>query len=331
MGAIGVTGTAVANTLAREADLILAIGTRLQDFTTGSRALIRGGAKLIQLNVQRLDANKHGALPLVGDARVTLAALGAALGDRSSPAAWQARVAELREAWAVEANRATAPGNGAPTDAQVLGAVNRVAGPRDVVVCAAGGLPGELHKLWRATGPGSYHLEYGFSCMGYEIAGGLGVRIARPGGEVFVMVGDGSYLMMNSELQTSIRMRQKLIVTVLDNHGFGCIERLQRACGGELFNNIVPGEDWVDFVGHARALGARAIAVTGIAALEAALAEARGADRTTVIVIQTDPYRSTELGGAWWDVAVPEISSGPEAGQARAAYEDAVAARERGA
>ena len=300
----------------------MAVGTRLQDFTTGSRALIRGGARLIQLNIQAFDAGKHDAMPLVGDARVTLAALGAALGDHTSPADWRARVAELRQAWAAEACRATAPGNGLPTDAQVLGAVNRAAGPEDVVVCAAGGLPGELHKLWRATGPGSYHLEYGFSCMGYEIAGGLGVRMARPDGEVFVMVGDGSYLMMNSELQTSVRMRQKLIVTVLDNHGFGCIDRLQRACGGESFNNLWPdGADWVDFAAHARAWARSATAVDGIAALEAALADARGADRTTVIVIETDPLARPTRGGAWWDVAVPEVSSRPEAGQARAAYE----------
>ena len=331
VGAIGVTGTAAANTLAREADLVLAVGTRLQDFTTGSRALLRGGTRLVQLNVQSFDAAKHGALPLVGDARATLAALDAALGGYASTRAWQARVAELCASWVAEAARATAADNGVPTDAQVLGAVNRAAGPDDVVVCAAGGLPGELHKLWRAAGTGSYHLEYGFSCMGYEIAGGLGVRLARPGGEVFVLVGDGSYLMMNSELQTSIRMHQKLIVTVLDNHGFGCIDRLQRACGGASFNNLLPeGEDWVDFAAHARALGARAVSVAGIAALEAALAEARRADRTTVIVIETDPRRGTEAGGAWWDVAVPEVSQRIEVNQARAAYEDALAAREGG-
>ncbi|MDT7953395.1 MAG: 3D-(3,5/4)-trihydroxycyclohexane-1,2-dione acylhydrolase (decyclizing) [Acetobacteraceae bacterium] len=328
-GAVGVTGTAAANTLVREADLVLAIGTRLQDFTTGSRALIRGGATLVQLNVQPFDSGKHGALPLVGDARATIAALDAAMDDHASSAAWQARFAALRESWIAEADRATAPGNELPTDAQVLGAVNRAAAPDDVVVCAAGGLPGELHKLWRAAGRGSYHLEYGFSCMGYEIAGGLGVRLARPHGEVFVMVGDGSYLMMNSELQTSVRMRQKLTVVVLDNHGFGCIDRLQRACGGVSFNNLLPdGEPWVDFAAHARSLGAQAVAVAGIAALESALAAARTADRTSVIVIQTDPRRSTEAGGAWWDVAVPEVSPRAEVQHARAAYATALASRE---
>lgn len=328
-GAIGVTGTSAANTLAHEADLVMAVGTRLQDFTTGSRALIRGGVRLVQLNVQAFDAGKHGALPLVGDAQATLTALGSALAGYASSASWQARVAELRGAWVIEADRATAPGKGLPTDAQVLGAVNRAAGPEDVVVCAAGGLPGELHKLWRATGPGSYHLEYGFSCMGYEIAGGLGVRMARPAGEVFVLVGDGSYLMMNSELQTSIRMRQKLVVIVLDNHGFGCIDRLQRACGGESFNNLLAdGEPWVDFAAHARALGAHSTTVTSIAELEGALADASCADRTGVIVIPTDPRRSTESGGGWWDVPIPEVSSRPEVRHARGVYETSLAARE---
>ena len=307
---------------------MLAVGTRLQDFTTGSRALIRGGATLIQLNVQPFDAGKHGALPLIGDAQATLAALGSALANYASAESWQARVAELRQAWTGQANQATAAANGLPTDAQVLGAVNRAARPEDVVVCAAGGLPGELHKLWRAAGPGSYHLEYGFSCMGYEIAGGLGVRMARAQGEVFVLVGDGSYLMMNAELQTSVRMRQKLVVIVLDNHGFGCIDRLQRACGGASFNNLLPGaEPWVDFAAHARAMGARSTTVTSIAELEAALTDARGGDRTTVIVIPTDPTRSTEAGGAWWEVAVPEVSRRPEVGRARVAYEAALAAR----
>ena len=329
VGAIGVTGTEAANALAREADLVLAIGTRLQDFTTGSRALIAGFPRLIQLNVQAFDAGKHGAMPLVGDARETLGALGPALDGYQAPAPWQRRAASLRQDWFAQAARATAPGNGLPTDAQVLGAVNRAASPGDVVVCAAGGLPGELHKLWQAAGPGAYHLEYGFSCMGYEIAGGLGVRMARPAGEVFVMVGDGSYLMMNSELQTAVRMRLKLIVTVLDNRGFGCIDRLQRACGGESFNNLLPdGEPWVDFAAHATALGARGIRVDGIAELEAALAQARQHPSTTVIVLATDPSRGTDAGGAWWDVAVPQVSQRPEVAASHGAYLRALAARD---
>jgi len=314
-GAIGVTGSSAANTLAREADAILAIGTRLQDFTTGSRALLPGGPRLIQLNVQAFDAGKHGAAPLVGDARVTLEALTSALGDHASPPAWRDRAATLITEWNAAVDAATSPdSNALPSDARVLGAVNRVARPGDVVVCAAGGLPGELHKLWRTGLPGGYHLEYGFSCMGYEIAGGLGVKIAHPDHEVFVMVGDGAYLMMNSELQTSVMLGRKLIVTVLDNRGYGCIDRLQRACGGEGFNNLIADvdgrvvESWVDFAAHARSLGALAEQVADIAGLEAALARARQADRSYVIVIETDPRATTEAGGAWWNVPTGEVA-----------------------
>ena len=333
-GAIGVTGSSAANALAREADAILAVGTRLQDFTTGSRALLPGGKRMIQLNIQPFDAVKHDALALVGDARCTLAALSAALGGHAGSPAWQARASALVAEWNASVDAATAPGNAAlPTDAQVIGAVNRVAGPGDVVVCAAGGLPGELHKLWRSAGPGAYHLEYGFSCMGYEIAGGLGVKLAQADREVFVMLGDGSYLMMNSELQTSVMLGRKLIVTVLDNAGFGCIDRLQRACGGEGFNNRIADVDgrardsWVDFAAHASSLGALAEKVAGIAGLEAALIRARDADRTTVLVIETDPSTGTAAGGAWWDVAVAEVSPRPGVRAAREAYMKARAAR----
>ena len=315
VGAIGVTGSSAANTLAREADAILAIGTRLQDFTTGSRALLPGGSRLIQLNVQAFDAAKHGATPLVGDARVTLEALTSALGAHTAPPAWSARVSGLMAEWNLDVDAATAPDPAAlPTDAHVLGAVNRAARAGDVVVCAAGGLPGELHKLWRTPAPGGYHMEYGFSCMGYEIAGGLGVKLAHPQNEVFVMVGDGGYLMMNSELQTSVMLGNKLIVTVLDNGGFGCIDRLQRACGGEGFNNLIADVDgrvvqtWVDFAAHARSLGAMAESVADIAGLEAALTRARDADRTCVIVIPTDPRATTEAGGAWWNVPTGEVA-----------------------
>ena len=331
VGAIGVTGSSAANALAREADLILAVGTRLQDFTTGSRALLPGGSRLIQLNIQPFDAGKHGGAPLVGDARTALEALTAALGDHASPPAWQARATALTAEWTAAVDAATAPGNAElPSDAQVLGAVNRAAQPGDVVVCAAGGLPGELHKLWRTAGPGGYHLEYGFSCMGYEISGGLGVKLAHPGQEVFVMVGDGSYLMMNSELQTSVMLGHKLIVTVLDNRGYGCIDRLQRACGGASFNNLLadvdarPNGSWVDFAAHAQSLGARAERVVGLPELEAALGRARASDRTYVIVIETDPAATTQAGGAWWDVAVPEVSVRTQVQDARGAY---VAAR----
>ena len=331
-GSIGVTGSTAANTLAGEADLVVAVGTRLQDFTTGSRALLPGGARMLHLNVQAADAGKHGAMTLVGDGLRTLEALGLALGTWTVTGAWRARTAELVRDWTRAVDSAIAPPSlpGLPTDAQVIGAVDRAARPEDVVVCAAGGLPGELHKLWRTARPGGYHVEYGFSCMGYEIAGGLGVRMAREQGEVFVMVGDGSYLMLNSELQTSVLLGRKLVVVVLDNAGFGCIDRLQRACGGAGFNNRMRDVDhavdrtWVDFAAHARSLGCHAEQVDGIPALEAALARARAADRTSVIVIETDPAATTESGGAWWDVAVPEVSDRAEVRAARAAYSEAL-------
>jgi len=324
VGAIGVTGSSAANILAREADLVLAVGTRLQDFTTGSRALLPGGSRLIQLNIQPFDAGKHGAAPLVGDARTTLEALTAALGDHASPAAWQARATALMAEWIVAVEAAMSPSNTAlPSDAQVLGTVNRAAQPGDVVVCAAGGLPGELHKLWRTAGPGGYHVEYGFSCMGYEIAGGLGVKLAHPGQEVFVMVGDGGYLMMNSELQTSVMLGYKLIVTVLDNRGYGCIDRLQRACGGASFNNLLADGSGVDFAAHAMSLGARAERVAGVSELAAALQRARASDRTYVVVIETDPAITTQAGGAWWDVEVPEVSARTQVQEARVTYVEA--------
>jgi 3D-(3,5/4)-trihydroxycyclohexane-1,2-dione acylhydrolase (decyclizing) len=327
VGSIGVTGSAAANTLAAEADLIIAIGTRLQDFTTGSRALVPGGARLIQLNVTAFDAGKHGAVPLVGDAKATLEALDRALGDHTSSAAWEGRVDSLRAEWFRIVERVTAASNvERPSDAQVLGAVNRSA-PRDsIVVCAAGGLPGELHKLWRPGEPGGYHLEYGFSCMGYEIAGGLGAKMAQPEREVFVLVGDGSYLMLNSELATSVMLGHKLTVVLLDNRGYGCINRLQRETGGASFNNLFDHVDHmvdpaqVDFAGHARALGAAAEKVQSIADLELALARAKASSKSYVIVIDTDPLITTEEGGAWWDVAVPETSNRYEVREAYKAY-----------
>jgi 3D-(3,5/4)-trihydroxycyclohexane-1,2-dione acylhydrolase (decyclizing) len=337
VGSVGVTGTSAANALAREADLILGVGTRLQDFTTGSRALLPGPAKLVQLNIMPFDSGKHGAVSLVGDARRTLEDLTAALGDHAGSAAWQARKAALVAEWNAAVDQVTAASNvELPTDAQVVGAVNRAAGADGVVVCAAGGLPGELHKLWRAKKPGGYHLEYGFSCMGYEIAGGLGVKMALPDREVFVMVGDGSYMMLNSELQTSVMLGKKLIVTVLDNRGYGCINRLQAVCGGAHFNNLIRDVDhrvddsWIDFAGHARSMGALAEKVSGIGDLELALERAKAADRTYVVVIDTDPMPTTEEGGAWWDVAVPEASPRPEVKEAHRGYLKARAAQAMG-
>jgi 3D-(3,5/4)-trihydroxycyclohexane-1,2-dione acylhydrolase (decyclizing) len=333
MGAIGVTGTACANALAAEADVILAVGTRLADFTTGSWALFQGdGRRIIGLNVQPFDAGKHRAMPLVTDVGVGLAALSQALAGWRAPDAWLARAKSEKRAWKDAASLFVAAGNAVlPTDAQVIGTVQRAAAATDVVVCAAGGLPGELHKHWAPERAGGYHMEYGFSCMGYEIAGGLGVKMADPSREVFVLVGDGSYLMMNSEIATSVMLGLKLTIVVLDNGGFGCINRLQRATGGEGFNNLLrdsahvalPG---IDFALHARSLGADSCRAGNLTDLADVLANARKASRTQVIVIDTDPAGATDAGGAWWDVAVPEVSERPEVQAAHAAY---IAARQR--
>ena len=321
-GAIGVTGSSAANALAAEADVVLAIGTRLGDFTTASRRLFRHpDLRLIQLNIAGFDAIKHGAMPLIADAAIGTAALDAALGDWRVPPAWGDKLRQEMAAWNAVAERATATSNAAlPSDAQVLGAVNRAIGPDDVMVCAAGGLPGELHKLWRVQRPGTYHLEYGYSCMGYEIAGGLGVKLAAPERQVYVLVGDGSYLMMNSEIATSVRLGLKLIIVVLDNGGFGCIDRLQRSGGGGPFNNLFDGGSGGDFAAHAASLGAAACKVSSIPELETALMTARDAPHTAVVVIETDPALSTAAGGAWWDVAVAEVSDRQEIVAARRAY-----------
>ncbi len=337
LGAVGVTGTGAANALAAEADVVVAAGTRLQDFTTGSWALFRKPARvIIGLNVQPYDATKHRSLPLVADARTGFEALSRQLGDWRAPAAWSDRAAGEKAKWLEAAAPATATTNRPlPSDAQVIGAVQRAGRATDIVVCAAGGLPGELHKLWRAEQPGHYHLEYGYSCMGYEIAGGLGVKMARPDAEVIVMVGDGSYLMMNSEIATSVMLGRKLIVVVLDNRGFGCINRLQRGTGGESFNNLFRDAvhetlPEIDFRAHAESLGAAAEHVSTVSELEAAIERARGNDRTSVIVIETDPMASTEAGGHWWDVAVPEVSPRREVEAARSAYERARSAQRVG-
>jgi 3D-(3,5/4)-trihydroxycyclohexane-1,2-dione acylhydrolase (decyclizing) len=331
MGAIGVTGTSAANKLAAEADLVLAVGTRLQDFTTGSWALFADPSRrIVSLNVQPFDAGKHLALPLVCDAKAGLEALSAALADHRASRAWRVTSETEQARWIREAAKVTAASNAAlPSDAQVIGAVQRAGASSDIVVCAAGGLPGELHKLWNACEPGGYHLEYGYSCMGYEIAGGLGVKLACPEREVIVMVGDGSYLMMNSEIATAVMLGVKLTIVVLDNRGFGCINRLQRATGGESFNNLLEHTRHetlpaIDFVAHAASLGASAKKVAGLAELESALKDARKSDQTTVLVIDTDPLASTQAGGHWWDVAVPEVSERAEVRTARANYEAAL-------
>ena len=331
VGSIGVTGSPAANELARAADAIIAVGTRLQDFTTGSHALFPQ-AKLIAINVNAFDALKGRALRVIADAERGLHALSGALGGWQSASNWQAQAREGAQRWRNRVLEITGRRDVAlPYEGEVIGAVQRSSPEstaRDIVVCAAGTLPAELHKLWRTQTPGGYHMEYGYSCMGYEIAGGIGVKMARPDAEVIVMVGDGSYLMLNSEIATSLMLGTKLIIVVLDNLGFGCINRLQQACGGEPFNNLLadcrqraPGAPKIDFAAHAAALGARAENAANIDELEAALARARKADRTSVVCIRTDPARTTEDGGAWWEVAVPEVSSRAQVRAAREAYE----------
>lgn len=330
LGALGVTGTSAANACAADADVVLAVGARLQDFTTGSRTVFANPQRrIIALNVQPFDAGKHGAYPLVADAREGIDELTQALVGYVAPAAWQESASRHRAAWQQLAARHTlADARALPSDAQVIGAVQRATRAEDVVVCAAGGLPGELHKLWQVRAPGSYHLEYGYSCMGYEIAGGLGVKMADPARTVVVMVGDGSYLMMNSEIATSVMLGLPLVIVVLDNRGFGCINRLQQATGSAPHNNLLADTEHqllptIDFAAHAASLGASSTKVANLAGLEAAVRSARDAKRTSVIVIDTDPVHATADGGHWWDVAVPEVSQHARVNTARKAYEAA--------
>lgn len=330
LGAIGVTGSPAANAAAAQADLVIGVGTRLQDFTTGSHSLF-GQARLLSVNVQPFDAHKRGGQALVADARDALDRLGAALADWRADAGWTGQACALARDWNARVDTlTTAAPEGLPYDAHVIGAVRDSAADSpggDIVVCAAGTLPAELHKLWRSGRPGNYHMDYGYSCMGYEIAGGLGVKLARPEREVIVMVGDGSYLMMNSEIATAVMLGKKLIIVVLDNRGFGCINRLQRACGGENYNNLlehcVPegGEPVrIDFAAHAASLGADAVHVDGLNGLRAAMLRARAGRRTSVIVIDTTPEQTTSDGGWWWEVAVPEVSPRADVGAAYQVY-----------
>ena len=327
LGAIGVTGSPAANALAADADVVLAVGTRLSDFTTGSHSLFPQ-ARLVNLNVNAFDARKWRGVELVADAKLGLAALSAALPAWRSESGWQDRARRAADDWRMDIARLTGQRDvELPYDGDVIGAVQRSSVDstvRDIVVCAAGTLPAELHKLWRTSVPGGYHMEYGYSCMGYEIAGGLGVKMAKPEREVVVLVGDGSYLMLNSEIATSVMLDRKLIVVVLDNRGYGCIHRLQRASGGERFNNML--DDCVaeggslpaiDFAAHAASLGAGAVHVADVEELRRAMATARAASKTQVIVIDTTAERTTADGGCWWEVAIPEVSPRAEVNEAR--------------
>jgi len=324
LGSPGVTGSDAANKALAEADLVLGVGTRFQDFTTGSWTVFANpDRRLVSINVTGHDAAKHGALGLVADAKVALEKLGVALGDRS----WPERDGEARARWFEDTHAVMAAPNeaGLPTDAQVIGAVQRQSGPETVAMCAAGTMPGALHTLWRAA-PGGYHMEYGFSCMGYEIAGAMGIKLARPDAEVICFVGDGSYMMANSELATAVMRRVPFTVVLTDNRGYGCINRLQMGTGGAEFNNLyasanVEAQPEIDFVAHAAAMGAHAVKAADISDLEAKIGEARSRDVPSVIVIETDPYPGTGVGGHWWDVAVPEVSDRREVNEARQGYE----------
>ncbi|GII77769.1 3D-(3,5/4)-trihydroxycyclohexane-1,2-dione acylhydrolase (decyclizing) [Sphaerisporangium rufum] len=317
LGAIGHTGTPAANTMAREADLVLGIGTRYTDFTTASRTLF-GDARFVNLNVTAFDAAKHAGEMLVGDAREGLALLRAALAGWTADPAWTARAAELSAAWRARAAELT--GGGTLTQPVVLGAVNDAAGTDGVVVNAAGSMPGELHKLWRCAGPKSYHVEYGYSCMGYEIAGGLGVKLAAPDREVFVLVGDGSYLMMAQEIATAVQEGVKLVVVIVDNQGFASIGGLSESVGarrlGTAYRARIPGGGLdgdrlpVDLAANAASLGADVLRAADPDSLRAALAKAREATRTTVVHVETVPGAAPETT-AWWDVPVAEIAADP--------------------
>ena len=332
LGAIGVTGTPGANITAREADLVIALGTRLSDFTTASKTAFQNPAvRFIGINVAAFDAFKHAALPLVADARVTLEELAVAVGNYRVDAAYAARIENYRTEWEEEVERLYHLGHGPlPSQSEVIGLVNEVSRPEDVMVCAAGSLPGDLHKLWRARNPKQFHLEYGYSCMGYEIAGGLGIKMADPGRDVYVMVGDGSYLMLAQEIITSIQEGYKLIVVLVNNDGHSSIGGLSRATGaqgfatrfryreepsGQLQGEFLP----VNLAANAASLGANVIEAKTLLQLKTALHDAREASHTTVVKIDVDYYEQVPRYESWWDVPIAQVS---EVDTAQAAYEE---------
>ena len=328
-GPLGVIGSASANALASDADLVLAIGTRLQDFTTGSWSVFAETTRLIGLNAARFDAVKHRALPVVGDACEGMRELALALGNWRGPDEWTVRAGQEYAAWNALVDERTGPTNAeVPTYAHVIGAVNRACEPKDLALTAAGGLPGELCKNWRAKSVGTFDCEFGFSCMGYEIAGAWGAKMADPDRDVIVFTGDGSYLMLNSDIYSSVLTGHKLIVVVCDNGGFAVISRLQEFKGTPGFNNLLKdcrtaGAPFrVDFAKHAEAMGALAEKVSSTSELEAAFKRAKAADRTSVIVIETHPSEWTP-GDAWWDVGVPEVSARESVRRARADHDEA--------
>jgi 3D-(3,5/4)-trihydroxycyclohexane-1,2-dione acylhydrolase (decyclizing) len=335
MGAIGATGTLAANRLAHSADLVIGVGTRYSDFTSASMTAFQNpDVKFVNINTAEFDAYKVAAIPVVADARVALEQLSIALQGANVTAGYATEVAGLKSQWEAEATRLlTLATPGRPAQSAVIGAIWDACGPRDVILSAAGSHPGDLHKLWRARTPNSYHMEYGYSCMGYEIPGGLGAKMADPTREVYVFIGDGTYLMMPTEILTSVQQGIKIIIVLVDNKGFGSIGSLSRSLGmggfgttchtrsaggqldGELFQ--------VDYAANARSLGAHALHTNTLEQFKDALEQARSFDRTTVIVVETDPEVKVPGYDSWWDVAVPEVSTMESVREARAAYEEA--------
>jgi 3D-(3,5/4)-trihydroxycyclohexane-1,2-dione acylhydrolase (decyclizing) len=329
-GAIGVTGTSAANRLAASADLIVAIGTRHSDFTTASKTAFQNpDVRQININVTEFDAGKHAALPLVGDARTALEELSTALSSYRVPESYAYEISRLREEWTNEVDRIYARRLGPPlSQGEVIGLLNTTLGPRDVIVCAAGSLPGDLHKLWRTRDPKNYHMEYGYSCMGYEIAGGLGVKMADPTREVYVLVGDGSYLMMAQEIATSLQENVKLNIVVFDNQGFSSIGGLSRACGSGGFGTKYQYREQgkaggfipVDFVANAASLGAHAVRARTYEQLAEALSGLKKQPKTSVVVVETDYYDGVPGYESWWDVPIAEVSQSESVQQARQKY-----------
>jgi 3D-(3,5/4)-trihydroxycyclohexane-1,2-dione acylhydrolase (decyclizing) len=337
-GPIGSNGATSANKLAREADLIITIGTRLSDFTTASKSAFQNPTvRFVGINVAPTDANKLGSRPVVSDAKRALSVLRHELkeaGYTGTPAAYRSEIQKLKEDWDAKVTELRTPQEGTLGELAVIGLVNETVGGKATVVCAAGGMPGELLRLWRPEDPKAYHMEYGYSCMGYEIAGGIGVKLAEPGREVIVMVGDGSYLMMNSEIVTAVGEGIKLTIVLVDNHGYQCILGLQRAVGVADFGNELRYRDQtskqltgeyiqVDFLKHAESMGAYGVFARSAEDLKMALNDARNADRVTVIVVPVDPEKRMPGMGTWWDVPVAEVSMEEKTRKTRENYEKA--------
>ncbi|MFH1573017.1 MAG: 3D-(3,5/4)-trihydroxycyclohexane-1,2-dione acylhydrolase (decyclizing) [Acidobacteriota bacterium] len=338
LGAIGVTGTFAANRIAREADLVIGVGTRYSDFTTASRTAFRHPrVRFVNVNVAEFDAGKHGGLALIGDARVALEELEGLLEGYQAESGYRAEAQRLHEEWDAEVSRIYAVrGKPLPSQGELLGVVNELSGANAIMVNAAGSMPGDLHKLWRCRHPKNFHMEYGYSCMGYEIAGGMGARLAAPDRDVYVIVGDGSYLMLSSDLATTIQENLKLIVVLLDNSGFKSIGSLSRSLGQDGFgtrfvfpkDGILAGDSEpeaeplpIDFAMNARSLGAHVIECVTRGDFEKALQAARKTDRTTVITIRNDRYLSVPGYDSWWDVPVAEVSEMPSVREARREWE----------